>query len=232
MDKNVHKEHRKRVRAEFLADGFSEATSPHKILEMLLFYSIPRADTNPTAHLLIEKFGSFEKVIDAPIEELKKVKGMGENSAVLLKLMVPVIRLYMKEKTGSSKKRRFTLEGLAEFLNARYTGYTKEVFAITTLDNNGSLIGFDIVAEGDVGTVGVQTRVVVENVIKRNATYVILSHNHPGGNATPSAADIKTTENLSKALRAINVYVLDHIILCDDDWVSLAISNEYKHLFK
>ena len=195
MDKNVHKEHRKRVRAEFLADGFSEATSPHKILEMLLFYSIPRANTNPTAHLLIEKFGSFEKVIDAPVEELKKVKGMGENSAVLLKLMVPVIRLYMKEKTDGSKKRRFTLEGLAEFLNARYMGYTKEVFAITTLDNNGGLIGFDIVAEGDVGTVGVQTRVVVENVIKRNATYVVLSHNHPGGKATPSAADIKTTEN-------------------------------------
>jgi DNA repair protein RadC len=156
---------------------------------------------------------------------------MGENSAVLLKLMVPVIRLYMKEKTDGSKKRRFTLEGLAEFLNARYMGYTKEVFAITTLDNNGGLIGFDIVAEGDVGTVGVQTRVVVENVIKRNATYVVLSHNHPGGKATPSAADIKTTENLTKALRAINVYVLDHIILCDDDWVSLAISKDYKHLF-
>ncbi len=232
MDGQLHKDHRKRVRAEFLANGFSEATSPHKVLEMLLFYGIPRADTNETAHLLLKHFGSFDRVIDAPIEELKKIKGMGENTAVLIKLMAPVIRLYMKEKTDPGRKRYFTLDELGEFLKMKYIGFTKEAFAITCLDSQGSMLGFDIVAEGEVGTVSVSTRNVVETVINRNATYVVLSHNHPGGEATPSYDDIETTEKLCGVLRNINVAVLDHIILCDNDYVSLAISKNYKHLFK
>lgn len=232
MDGQLHKDHRKRVRAEFLANGFNEATPPHKVLEMLLFYGIPRADTNETAHLLLEHFGSFDKVIDAPIEELKKIKGMGENTAVLIKLMADVTRLYMKEKTQLGRKKYYTLDELGNFLTTKYIGFTKEAFAVTTLDSQGSVLGFDIIAEGDVGTVTVSTRNLLETVIKRNAAYVVLSHNHPGGDAVPSYEDIQTTEKLCGVLRNINVSVLDHIILCDNDYVSLAISKSYKHLFE
>lgn len=232
MEGQLHQNHRKRVRAEFLANGFNEATPPHKVLEMLLFYGIPRADTNETAHLLLERFGSFDRVIDAPVEELKKVKGMGDNTAVLVKLMASVVRLYMKEKTQPGRKCYSTLDELGDFLTVKYIGFTKEAFAITSLDNQGSILGFDIVAEGEVGTVSVSTRNVVETVIKRNATYVVLSHNHPGGQATPSYEDIKTTEKLCDVLRNINVGVLDHIILCDNDYVSLAVSESYSHIFK
>ena len=232
MDGKLHKDHRKRVRAEYLADGFSEATAPHKILEMLLFYSIPRADTNETAHLLLEHFGSFEKVVDAPVEELKKIGGVGENSAVLLKLIADATRLYMKEKTKLDRNKCFSLDDLGEFLTGRYIGRTKETFALTTLDSQGSMLGFDIIAEGEVGEVVVSTRNIVETVIKRNAAYVVLSHNHPGGEAIPSYKDIKTTEIICGVLKNINVAVLDHIILCDNDYVSLAISKSYKHLFR
>lgn len=232
MDGKLHKDHRKRVREAYLADGFSEATPPHKILEMLLFYSIPRADTNETAHLLLNRFGSFEKVVDAPIEELKKVDGVGENSAVLLKLIADATRLYMKEKTKLDRNKCFSLDDLGEFLTGRYIGRTKETFALTTLDSQGSMLGFDIIAEGEVGEVVVSTRNLVETVIKRNAAYVVLSHNHPGGEAIPSYKDIKTTEIICGVLKNINVAVLDHIILCDNDYVSLAISKSYKHLFR
>lgn len=232
MDGQLHKEHRKRVREEFLANGFSEATPPHKILEMLLFYSIPRVDTNETAHLLLEHFGSFDKVVDAPIEELKEVEGVGENTAVFLKLMADVTRLYMREKTTLNRKKYFSLDELGGFLTTKYIGRTKETFAVTTLDGQGSMLGFDIIAEGEVGEVLVSTRNLVETVIKRNAAYVILSHNHPGGEAVPSYRDIQTTETICNVLKNINIAVLDHIILCDNDYVSLAISKSYKHLFK
>ncbi len=232
MDEQLHKDHRKRVREEYLANGFSEATPPHKILEMLLFFGVPRVDTNDTAHLLLNQFGSFDKVIDAPIEELKKVKGVGENIAVLLKLMADVTRLYMKEKTKLNRNKYFSLDELGEFLTNRYIGRTKETFAVTSLDSQGSMLGFDIIAEGEVGEVVISTRNLVETVINRNATYVVLSHNHPGGDAMPSYQDIETTEKICGVLRNINIAVLDHIILCDNDYVSLAISQSYKHLFK
>ena len=93
-------------------------------------------------------------------------------------------------------------------------------------------MGFDIIAEGEVGEVVISTRNIVETVIKRNAAYVVLSHNHPGGEAIPSYKDIETTEIICGVLKNINVAVLDHIILCDNDYVSLAISKSYKHLFR
>lgn len=232
MARELHKDHRKRVREEFLANGFSEATPPHKILEMLLFYSIPRADTNETAHLLLKQFGSFDKVIDAPVEELKKVNGVGENTAVLLKLIADVTRLYMKEKTDLGRKKFYSLDEVGDFLTTRYIGRTKETFAVTSFDNQGSMLGFDIIAEGEVGEVSISLRNLVETAIKRNAAYVILSHNHPGGQAVPSNRDIETTTKICEVLRNINIAVLDHIILCDNDYVSLLISDSYKHLFR
>ncbi len=232
MDNNVHKEHRKRVRNEFLSNGFNDATPPHKVLEMLLFYSIPRVDTNETAHRLLKHFGSFDKVIDAPVEELKRVEGVGENTAVLLKLMAPVIRLYIKEKTDKTKIGFKNSDELESYIFNKYIGLTKETFAVTTFDGKGRFIGFDVLADGDLNTVVVSTRDVVETVIKRNAAFAVISHNHPGGDAIPSIDDIKTTENLFKALKNINVALIDHIVICDDDYVSLRVSKDYKHLFQ
>jgi DNA repair protein RadC len=206
MDEQLHKDHRKRVREEYLANGFSEATPPHKILEMLLFYGVSRVDTNKTAHLLLNKFGTFDKVIDAPIEELKKIAGIGENSAVLLKLMADVTRLYMKEKTKLDRNKYFSLDDLGKFLTGRYIGRIKETFAVTSLDSQGGMLGFDIIAEGEVGEVVVSTRNIVETAIKRNATYIVLSHNHPGGEAVPSYKDIETTEKICNILRKRNMH--------------------------
>lgn len=230
LNENLHAKHRQRVRDEFFARGFSDDTPDHKILEMLLFFSIPRIDTNKLAHILINNFGSFSKVLDASPEELMKVKGIGENSAALIKLMIPVIRAYTNDKLSRQKKFE-DMDEIGSYIEHKYLGFTNEVFAVTSLDNRGCPIKFDIVSEGDLESVAVSTRTVIETVIKRGATAVVLSHNHPGGQAVPSTADIKTTETLCTALNNINVKVLDHIILCDDDYVSLALSQSYRHLF-
>lgn len=231
MEENLHSEHRERVRKEFFERGFGDETSPHKVLEMLLFYAIPRKDTNEIAHLLIKRFGSIFNVINASPEELMKIKGIGPNTAGLIKLMLPVIRAYDYERFKNKKKYN-SIDEIGDYLLMKYTGFTKETVSVMTFDNKGSLLGLDKVAEGDLGSVTVSVRTIVETVFKYNASCFILVHNHPGGQATPSPEDIRMTAYLSESLRKLGVIMLDHFILCDDDYVSLSISQQFKHMFR
>lgn len=230
MSENLHKDHRERMRNEFLENGFNEETPPHKILEMLLFYSIPRKDTNEIAHRLINTFGSFEAVFEAPVEQLVKVDGVGLNTATLLKLILPIVSRYSSRKIIQQGEFR-TSGQLGEFFVAKYSGFKKETFAITSLNANGKLLGFDILSVGDAVSVELSVRRVLETVIKRNPACVVMSHNHPAGNALPSADDIRLTANLSDTLENINVKLLDHIIVCDDDYVSMAQSKQFDYIF-
>lgn len=228
---NPHAEHRKRVRKEFLANGFSDATPPHKILEFLLFFAIPRKDTNETAHALLNRFGSIAAVLEATPEELMRVDGIGESAAALIKLFLPVFREYNKEKSVKSSKIT-SIDQIGDALMKKYIGYTTEVFTLVTISNKGTVIAFDTIGEGDVSSIGVSTRSVIEKVIERKAVGAVICHNHPNGNALPSSADLEMTRRLALALSHINVCLLDHIIIADDDWVTLANSESYAHLFK
>lgn len=225
MAENLHKDHRDRVRKEFLANGFDIDTPPHKILEMLLFYCIPRKDTNELAHKLLNEFGSLSAVFEASASQLMKVEGMGENSAALIKLITPILRVYLADK--KNKKDVHTFDELGEFIHARHFAYNKEVFCITTLDAAGSIIAFDKICEGDIAVVGVPLRDVLETVIGRKASAVIISHNHPTGSAVPSPKDLEATKTVAKALGNIGVKLLDHIIAVPDDYVSLAQSKQF-----
>lgn len=232
MEKGVHDGHRKRLKEEFLANGFDENTPPHKILEMLLFYSIPRKDTNEIAHDLVNRFGgSVSGVIDAPIEELVKVNGVSLHTASLIKLMTPIIRCYVTEK--NEKKITYSnTDEVCEYLVNRYISYTKEVFSIISFSGSGRELGFDVLGEGNVAEVNVSVREVVETALKRRAVCVIMAHNHPDGVALPSEEDIAVTRNIKSALGHINIRLLDHIIIGDDDYVSLAQSRRYKDIFE
>ncbi len=227
----VHDEHRQRVRKEFLARGFNENTPEHKVLEMLLFYSIPRKDTNELAHQLIDYFGSFSALLEATPEEIMKVKGVGENTVALIKLMLPVLMLYQNQKLNPVD-RYDNMNEICNYFMKKYLGITKEQFSVMCFDSSGRQCGFDFLSSGDVSSVGITSRMVVETVIKNNATSIIIAHNHPGGNALPSADDIHVTEKIANALKHINVKLADHIIICDDDYVSLEQSQKYKYLFE
>jgi len=230
VPENIHAEHRKRVREEFEISGFNSETPPHKIVEMMLFYSIPRKDTNTTAHLLMNEFGSVAELIDARPEDIMKVKGAGQSTATFLKFIRFIANYYANEKKKSVKK-FFNFEEMGDFLQTKYIGINNEVIAITSLDNAGGLLGFDVIGEGDISFVGISSRQVIETVLKRKAKMVVLTHNHPKGQALPSSADIEATKTLRDILKSVDVKLLDHIIIVDDDYLSLRVSHQYSYIF-
>lgn len=231
MENNPHAGHRANVRKKFIENGFSKSTPPHEILEMILFYALPRCDTNELAHRLLDYFGSLSAVFNAPIDELKKVKGIGENAAVLFKLILAAARAYNEDNADMSAK-MCTLEELGTYLISRFAGITEEQFAVVSLNATGKFLSFDIVAKGDISTVGVSTRKVVEVLMKTKAAAIVLAHNHPGGFALPSGADLTATKTIGDVVRAIGVHLTDHIIVADSEFVSLAQSEKFMELFK
>ncbi len=230
MGDDLHSGHRERVRQEFLQHGFDRNTPPHKILELLLFYCVSRADTNPIAHELIKKYGSVAGVLDAPVEELAAFKGLSERSAVLLKLIMPTARRYLYDK--SEQKPVFcSLDDIGKYVFKCFIGETHEKAGVVCLDTRGSLLKFDFLGEGDLTSVGLSMRDIAKYVLDCSATAAVLCHNHPDGIAVPSENDIAFTVNVAETLSKIGVQLIDHIIVCDTDFVSMAQSEKYGHIF-
>ena len=226
----IHDKHRERVRKEFLSRGFNENTPDHKILEMLLFYAIPRRDTNELAHILINRFGSIAAVLEADVSELMEINGIGENAAALLKLILSLAGAYERSKLVKNKKFR-NMDEVYEYFRKKYYGISKETFSILSFDATGRVCGFDFLSSGDVTAVGITTRMVMETILRHKATSAIIAHNHPYGSLLPSADDISATDRISNALKQINVLLIDHLIICDNDYVSLGESKNYQHFF-
>ena len=232
MNSNLHEGHRKRVKDEFVAGGCRiDNMSPHKVLELALFYAIPRKDTNEIAHRLINKFGSINNVLSATIEELTSIEGVAENTAVFLKLINQVARLSLNGQLD--QKPLFTSpEQAGDYIMAKFKGEKDELFALVSLNGSGELISFDYLNDGSATSVGINTRKLLETVISRRAVAVILAHNHPGGLALPSGEDIASTKAIVSLLRNVGINVIDHLIICDTDYVSLAQSKEFCDIFR
>lgn len=230
MLQSIHDGHRERMRKEIMKNGFDMQTPPHKVLEFLLFYSVCRKDTNPIAHALIARFGSISGVLDATVEELTSVEGVSERSALLMKSIMPIAKIYLNEK--SEEKAAFAgLDDIGQYALKQYIGMTKERAGIISLDGKGKLLGFDFLSEGDISSVGISFRDVVGLLIKHSASAAVLVHNHPSGIALPSMRDGAITESLAGTLKNIGIYLVDHIIIGAGDFVSMAQSREYSHIF-
>ena len=217
----IHDGHRQRVYDRLRKEGL-DSFSPHNVLELLLFFSIPRADTNEIAHRLIDRFGSVAAVLDAPESELVKVNGVGEYSATLIKLIPQLARYYMTDKTEDvviSSSRQ-----AGEYLLPRYVGRSVETVMIVCLDNKGKVISTTIVHEGSVNVSEVNVQAIAGVALQNKASAIIIAHNHPDGVALPSNDDIITTKSICHAMSSINIRVVDHIIVADNDYVSLADS--------
>lgn len=228
---NLHMGHRQKVKEKFIESGFPKGTPPHEILELILFYSIPRKDTNEIAHELVNKFGSLAGVFNATEQELVSVKGVTENTVVLLKLILASARAYNADLSDKASV-FMSVEELGTYLIGRYAGVTEEKFSVISLNNYGKMLSMDVVSIGDISTVGVSTRKVIEVLIRTKATAVVLAHNHPGGVALPSDADLTVTKMLGDAMRHIGVHLVDHIIIADGDFVSLAQTEKFRKYFE
>ncbi len=210
------KGHRQRLRERYIADNQLESFKPYEVLELLLFYSIPRADTKPVAKALIERFGSFSAVLEASEDELMKVEGVGEKSAILLKLVLNMFRYYRTDKVKNLTDLSST-EKMGKFLGPKYIGQTDEIVYLICLDSNGHLISCEKVSEGTVNSTSVNPRKIAEIALRTGAVQVVVSHNHPRGFAIPSKADITTTLELRDILKKLSVYLVDHLIFSASD---------------
>lgn len=226
---NPHSEHRKRLRETFRnADigGMPE----HNILELLLFYSIPRKNTNDLAHELITRFGSLSKVFDATYEQLLEVDGIGESSALLISLIPGICRRYTEGKT-TGKVNLSDPEDAQNYVKDKFYGCKTEVFYILCLDSSGNLINCSKIAQGTSGTVLVDKRNAMQTACRNDADKVILAHNHPNGVAAPSREDLELTNEFSSMFSTVGIRVVDHIIVADNDTLSLASVDKFRKLF-
>lgn len=218
----VHDGHREKMRQRFLSGGL-ENFAPHEALELLLYYAIPRRDTNPIAHTLMERYGSLSAVLNAPVEDLKKVEGIGESAAVLIHMVAQLSR-----KAAIADAAQETIlnssQRAGRYLLTRFEGKKRELVYQLCLDQKGKLLACKLLGEGGVTAAAVDIRQVVENAILTSASAVILSHNHPSGIALPSSEDYGVTDRVKAALATIGVKLTDHIIVADGDYVSMADS--------
>ncbi len=215
MAEGTHHRHRERLRKRYEHEGLSHF-EPHEILELLLFYSIPLKDTNPIAHNLLDRFGSLSNVLEAPVDQLVKVEGVGRSSAVFLHMLPEVFREYEQSKYRN-KVVLGTNQEAARFAAAMFIGMTKEGFALISLDSNRMVLWHDIISYGTSNRAIVYPRDVVEAVLGHNIQNVIFAHNHPNGSLAASHEDKILTETLIDALRPLEVNVIDHIIVAGAD---------------
>ncbi len=220
----MHTGHRKRLKKRFLDEGLT-SFSDHEVLELLLFYAIPQGDTNPTAHLLIEKFSSVRCVFDASVEELCAVKGVGEHAAVFLKT-IPAFSQFYQSLAVRDKKMLTTSFDAGQFVSGMIGGLNNEVFAIICLDTQRRVIAFEIIEEGTVSQSNVSPRKVVECAIRHNAAQIILAHNHPSGMLSASESDRILTSRLCDIFEGMDIPVIDHIIATHNNkYLSMADSS-------
>ena len=222
MGNVIHEGHRERLKRRFIKqdlDAFEEINA----LELILFFGIARKDTNLLAHKLLDRFGSFANVLEASYEELVGVDGIGENSATLIKLFNSVNRYYSCRKDDMSNI-IVGLKAAGEFAVPLFIGMVDEIVYVICLDNKGKVGLVQKLSEGTKDSATVSARKIAEIALRNNAHKIIIAHNHPGGLALPSQDDITTTAEIEKALSIFNIKLMDHIVVADADYVSLAQS--------
>ncbi|NLD86731.1 MAG: hypothetical protein GX633_00535, partial [Clostridiales bacterium] len=213
--------HRGRVRERFRNEGL-DSFETHEILELLLFYAIQRGDTNETAHNLVKRFGTLARVFDAPISELKKVDGIGDSSAVLLKLIPAVTSRYMISL--DEKRDEIPLdnsEKVKKYILPCFIGRASECIYLIATDSTLRPIGCELISSGSMSTAEADMRKMMEYALSVGARYVILSHNHPNGTLNPSREDIRMTQHVSQTFASVGITMIDHIIVSNNHVLSM-----------
>jgi DNA repair protein RadC len=216
---NPNAEHRKRMRQRVLKKGL-EGFEDYQLLELLLCYSIPRKDTRPLAKELLAEFHGLSGVLDAHPRELMGQDGVGENTAVFLHSLPETFKRYESSKFERANKKINSTSLAGDYIQGLCKKETYEVFYLVCLDAQKRVISADKIADGTLDQAPVYTRNIVEAALRNRAHSVILAHNHPGGTARPSRADVEVTGRVKEALDTIGVTVVDHIISAGDRYVS------------
>ncbi len=211
--------HRDRMRQRFREHGLDNF-SDRDVLELLLFYVIPRRDVRPVARALLEAFGSLYGVFEAPADALAQVNGVGEHAATLLHLFPQISRRYLISRSSDLVFLPDS-EKAGEFLVPRLLFEREEVVLLACLDSKSRLLGCTELSRGETVGASISIRRIVEIALARNASKIILAHNHTSGIAVPSREDVDTTKQIQEALRLVSIQLADHLVVADSDFVSM-----------
>lgn len=223
--KNNAKGHRERVRKKFLENGFN-GLEDYEVLELLLFYVIPRKDTKAIAKELIKKFKTLANVLKADTLELKTIDGLGDVAITFLKMMGALPEKIYKDELKNQKlikddKNKITdKEVLLSFLRNKIGYEDVEKFYVIYLSSSNEVIAFEESSSGTLDRSSIYPREIYKRVIMENAKSIIIAHNHPSGNTCPSKCDIDITNEIVKGLKNFGALLLEHIIITRDSYFS------------
>lgn len=217
---NIHKNHRKRVREKFVQYGF-QTFSEHEVLEMILFYSISRKDTNVIAHKLIERFGTLQAVLDAEYNDLIEVEGISDVSASLIMIYRELYK-YVRTKSVKQDSDLSTVYKICDFCCQYFSHHVEESLILITLGENRMLKCVDVISNGCESETAFYPRKIMKAIVKNRATDVVIAHNHPKGLPDPSSNDTLITQKLKKMLSDIGVNIVDHIVCSGERYMSFS----------
>lgn len=217
-----HGGHRQRMRRRVREAGL-DSLADHEVLEVLLYFALPRGDTNSLAHRLLRHFGSLSGVLEAAPEDLQKVEGIGENAAFVLSVVPELAARYLQDKNRQRPIFGST-EAFACYVKSLFASECREVAYMLCLNGNLQLINTVRLNEGSAGSVEVSVAMVVERALQAKARSVVLAHNHPGGRAKISYEDFELTKRCMQALACVDISLLDHFVVCGDRCVSFVES--------
>ena len=215
----LHDKHRFRLKERFIENGL-ESFSDHEVIELLLFFSIPRVNTNLIAHRLMKRFGTLSEVFEAEYSDLCKVEGVGPSSAMLIKLMTPLFKRYTEDKKSSRKKFE-SREEIGKFLVNHYLGESREKVVLLLFDASLRMTGVITVHEGSVNSSDINPSRIAELVFTRRASSFAIAHNHPGGTTDSSESDKYITFQIYQAFSGFDVKFRDHFIIAGGEYSTI-----------
>ena len=216
-DENLHKDHRKRMRLKYLSAR--DSLADHELLEMILFYVIPRQNTNPIAHRLLRRFGSLKGVLEATLQVLSTVDGVGESTALFLSQLAFLAA--RSESASPARVRLTSLRTIGDYLTDLLQDEKKESFYLLMLDHTAEVIAFEKLLDGNISACEADARHIAEVALAHKAPRIILVHNHPNGSAEPSDPDVSTTRYLRRAFLGIDLVLEEHFIVCGNTYCPL-----------
>lgn len=225
---NLHQNHRQRLKNRFLSEGM-DAFEEHQALELLLFFALPRKDTNPIAHRLLKKFGSIAGVFNAPLSELQNVEGVGEHAALLIKMQHSLLLKY-QQSYHNEKLNLSSHKMCINYIYEKMKYLNHEEFHILCLDSSLNLIKYIPMFKGTINAASINIRQLTAKVLSLDCAALVVAHNHPSGTAYPSFEDIELTEILLTALKYQDIELLDHIIITSKAHYSMLTDNRIAEL--
>lgn len=216
----LHEKHRERLKEKFLEFGL-DGLEDHELVELLLFYAVPRQNTNEIAHKLINEYGRISDILEADTENLMKIKGISKHSAVLFKLILAAVNKYMNEQNDIANA-MLTPQNIDTYIKNLFYGHTNEVAYALLLDKDCVVKKVKKLSTGTVNAAPIYPREVIKLAVNERYPYILLAHNHPNGNAMPSQNDLKITKTIELALNFVEVRLVDHVIVSGEKVISLS----------